>query len=202
MTLGGYYVENPEMIPLMKDIVDLTELQFQKMREWFEKYKEKSLQRVLELYKSKGFTQVERWTFKDSTNAFKNMFERDSTGRIARNFRAKNPYDMTNDLSQAERKWLKSFLWNVNRIKRGVDYNLTEEEAIKTTPVQELIQSGHYFDIPLLRGTAFSQLKSKGFFSWIQDKWNEQVDIRRATKAQEETIEQDSEAGKNDYLTM
>lgn len=51
------------------------------------------------------------------------MFERDSTGRIARNFRAKNPYDMTNDLSQAERKWLKSFLWNVNRIKRGVDYN-------------------------------------------------------------------------------
>lgn len=53
MTLGGYYVENPEMIPLMKDIVDLTELQFQKMREWFEKYKEKSLQRVLELYKSK-----------------------------------------------------------------------------------------------------------------------------------------------------
>lgn len=202
MTLGGYYVENPEMIPLMKDIVDLTELQFQKMREWFEKYKEKSLQRVLELYKSKGFTQVERWTFKDSTNAFKNMFERDSTGRIARNFRVKNPYDMTNDLSQAERKWLKSFLWNINRIKRGVDYNLTEEEAIKTTPVQELIQSGHYFDIPLLRGTAFSQLKSKGFFSWIQDKWNEQVDIRRATKAQEETIEQDSEAGKNDYLTM
>lgn len=202
MTIGGYYVENPEMIPLMKDIVDLTETQFQKMREQFEKYKEKSLQRVLELYKSKGYTQTERWTFRDSTKAFSNMFERDASGRISREFRAKNPYDNSNDLSAGERKWLKAFLWNVNRIKQGVDYNLTEEEGIKTTPVQDLINNGHYFDIPLLRGSAFSQLRSKGFFSWIKDKWDEQIDIRRATKAQEETIETDTMAGKNDYLTM
>lgn len=202
LTLNGYFVENPEMIALIKDIVDMTEIQFQKMREQFMRYKEVSLKRVLELYKSKGYTQTERWTFRDSTKAFSNMFKRDNTGKIAREFRVKNPYDPNEDLTEGERKWLKIFLWNINRVKQGIDYNLTEEEAINDSRVKELIQSGHYFDVPLLRGSLFSQMRSKNFSSFLKDKFNELVDIRRVTKAQEETIESDPLSGKNDYLTM
>ena len=136
----------------MKSIVDTTELGLQKIRTEFDKYKEESLQRILEFYKSKGYTQLGRWTVQDSTKSFDNMFERDSNGNITSEFKVKNPYDPNSTLSDAERKWLKSFLWTINKTRTGIkDPNISESTAIKTPEVQKLIESGHYFDVPLLR---------------------------------------------------
>ena len=201
LLINGYLLDNPELVknPIMKSIVDTTELGLQKIRTEFDKYKEESLQRILEFYKSKGYTQLGRWTVQDSTKSFDNMFERDSNGNITSEFKVKNPYDPNSTLSDAERKWLKSFLWTINKTRTGIkDPNISESTAIKTPEVQKLIESGHYFDVPLLRGTAFTQFKNKSYSNWIKDKWNEAADMRRITGLQEGYIQEDI----SDYTKM
>lgn len=191
LLINGYLLDNPELVknPVMKAIVDTTELGLQKIRVEYDKYKEESLQRVLNLYKTKGYTQAGRWTFQNATNAFDNMFIRDSNGKISSEFKVKNPYDPDSTLTDAERKWLKAFLWTINKTRTGItDPNISESEAVKTPEVQRLMESGHYFDIPLLRGTAFSQLKNKSYTKWLKDKWNEAADMRRILGSQEQDI--------------
>lgn len=190
MAVTGYYTSNPEMInnPIMKKITDLAELGFQKVRIDYHDYKEESLKRVLKLYKSKGMGKASRWTFQNATSAFDHMFERDENGNIKPNFRVKNPYDMSNDLYEEERVWLKSFLFTINRTRTGFEDITSEKELIESEAGKDLIATKHYFDVPLLRGSLFTQLKNKSYKDWIVDKWNEEADIRRITQKQEEIV--------------
>lgn len=192
LLINGYMFDNPEMVnnPVMNKLVQTTEIGLQKIRIAYDKYKQESLKRVLELYKSKGYTKLGRWTFQDATGSFKNMFETNSEGKIASNFRVKNPYDPNSALSDTERKWLKRFLWTINkaRISNSSIKNLSESQAYDTPEVKELIKTGHYFDIPLLRGTMFSQLRNGKVIDWVKDKWDEAADMRRVLASQEDDI--------------
>ena len=194
-TIGfeGYYFDNPEMSenPIMRYIVQLTELGLQKMRIKYHDYKQDQLQRVLKFYKDKGLSKIERFTIKDATIAFDNMWIRDSSGHIDKSFRVKNPYDPNSTLSSAEREYLKVCLWNINKMRNGFtpeQRKLTHKQAIDLEQVQSLISAGTYFDMPLIQGTMLTQIRNGSYRDWLSNQWRQAADIRNILESQKEDI--------------
>jgi len=68
-----------------------------------------------EFFKAKGYTSLRNSTIGDETRIFTNLYELDSNGE--KTMRFKNPYDSNNNLDEAERKFLKGVLFEINKIR-------------------------------------------------------------------------------------
>lgn len=200
-TIGmtGYALSNPEMIdnPVIAEITRLDNLSRLKFRSMYKDYKVDSIKRVTKLYESKGMSKVDRWTWEDAGKAYKNMFVRDGNGKITSNFEVKNPYDLSNDLTDSEREWLKHFLFTINKARTGIGYvpGMSIEKFLELDQVQTLIDTKEYFEIPLIQGTFFSKWREGRFKSWktMADQFKESVDPRRITDTQEALLTEQQE---------
>jgi hypothetical protein len=45
------------------------------------------------------------------------LFEKDENGKLHRDFRVKNPWDMKNGLEQYQREYLIEILWQINKFR-------------------------------------------------------------------------------------
>lgn len=173
-TLSGANNMSSNMLKQIQEILDSGNLQ---IREQTEKECLKIQKSSIKLFKEKGISTAERWVVGDLYLTYNRLFEKDENGKIHRDFKVKNPWDMTNDLEKYEREYLIDILWQINKFRLS---DLTEEErsgsfeAVKNHhKVQDAIANNTYFEIPLQRGNMLSRFhnrKSNGISDWFKQK--------------------------------
>ena len=206
MFLTGTMFENPETIknPIMHEIVSSCSTYFQKARIDYINYKSEILDRDLKLYESRGLNKTSRYTFGDTTKVFDTMFKRNTDGSLNEDFVTVNPYDSNVNLNSTERAWLKEFLFIVNRLNDNVNPEWTYEEHINSEVVKNLIASGEYFKVPLLKSSLFTRLKNNSgslanLSSYIRDSIKNSLEFERMI----ESFEKAEDMGKyQDYTEM
>lgn len=172
--LSGANNMSSNILKQVQEILDSANLQ---VREQTEKECLKVQKSSINFFKNKGITTAERWLVGDLYPSYNKLFEKDENGKIHRDFRVKNPWDMTNGLESYEREYLIEILWQINKFRLK---DLSEEErsgnfdAVKNhQQVQDAIANNTYFEIPLQRGNILSRLhnrKSDGVTDWIKQK--------------------------------
>jgi len=71
--------------------------------------------KFLKYLEDSGYTAVNNSVIGNHAAQFKNLYEVDSNGKLTMRF--KNPYDMSTDLKDYERDFLKDILWDLNKIR-------------------------------------------------------------------------------------
>ena len=104
-----------------------------------------------EYFKAKGYTALRNSTLGDEARIFNNLYELDNQGE--KTMRFKNPYDNSNDLDEAERKFLKGVLFEINKIRyqmRGQTFEFTNSNDPN---IQKAINTTNWLDVPLERAS-------------------------------------------------
>lgn len=124
-------------------------------------------------------------------NIYDNCFEQGVNGeKFDDHFRVKNPYSQSSNLTSGERSYLKTFLEQLNLLRYG---ELSAEER------QSYINSGEWFEVPLMRSELANKLTDGGTIKeFIKEKIdevtnvNEQLDeaMRKKEKQQHKDFEE------------
>ena len=96
----------------------------------------------LEYYKAKGYTSAQNETIGNQASVFQHLFVDESSDLIF-----KNPWNMTNGLDDADRKFLKRVLWEIHRTKYGKDFPYDSSESTKFK--EFMLQKDSNFNVPL-----------------------------------------------------
>ena len=119
---------------------------------------------LMDFYKESGYTSLENITIGDQNRLFKNMYQKDSSGK--RKMLFKNPYDNSNDLAPAERKFLKKALFEFNRIRQIRRNDIKKFTSYEDPAISEYIsnnsQGEKYLWVPLKRASKTSQRQNVG----------------------------------------
>lgn len=94
-------------------------------------------------------------------NMFDTLFEEGPDNNFSNEFKLKNPYDPKTKLTEQQREYSKFFLLEINRLLHP-NLNLEDE---KTQDAKELISSGEWFKVPLMRAGFVNKLTAGGRFS-------------------------------------
>ena len=109
--------------------------------------------KFIKFLEDSGYTAVDNSVIGNHAAQFKNLYEIDNNNKLTMRF--KNPYDMSTDLKDYERAFLKDILWDLNTIRfemKGLsitkDYSGPNDEKLI-----EKINSGNinYLDVPLMK---------------------------------------------------
>lgn len=112
------------------------------MKQW-EKYRPT----LMNFYKAIGYTQAQNATLGNQSSQFNNLYARDADNKLTMMF--KNPYNMSNDLTSAERTLLKAVLSHLYEIRRTFNPALKE-----ITDVEAYIEKNpSYLQVPLMRAS-------------------------------------------------
>lgn len=116
-----------------------------------------------EFFKAKGYNALRNSVIGDEARIFNNLYELDNTNN--KTMRFKNPYDSNSNLDNAERKLLKTVLFEINKIRyemRGQTFEFANSEDSK---IKDVITKTNWLDVPLEKAsTATRRLKSKSSF--------------------------------------
>ena len=132
-----------------------------------------------EYYKSLNFGKFKRNTIGESQSKHKNLWYL-KNGKVADEFRTKNPYlmDQDNVLQENESDYLKQMLLIINTWKLGIpDVEAakidptTLESVTKHPKIKEAIENGTYFDMPLIRREEITRYQD--IFSNPKKVWSE-----------------------------
>lgn len=105
----------------------------------------------MNFYRQIGYTKTENAVIGDLTSKFSNLYDKE-------NMMFKNPYDLSNNLTSAERELLKKVLKYLYDIRRTFNPGLKE-----ITDVEKYIQSNpNYLQVPLIRASGASKLQQGG----------------------------------------
>ena len=119
---------------------------------------------LMDFYKESGYTSLENITIGDQNRLFKNMYQKDSSGNRIMLF--KNPYDNSNNLNPAERKFLKKALFEFNRIRQIRRKDIKKFTSENDPAIAEYIsnnpQGEKYLWVPLKRASRTSQRQNIG----------------------------------------
>ena len=96
----------------------------------------------------------------DHLRAFDHLFERDAKGNITKDFMFRNPFDMSNNLSTADREFLTDVLEKINAV---IHPNANTDELKRT---------GEYFQVPLMRASDVSRSHNSNWLEAIKDKYD------------------------------
>lgn len=166
--------------------------------------------------------------FLNSSNRkhWERLLVHDENGQINKAMLIKNPYDKTNDLTEDDRIFLKSILWEINKYKctdsnldRKWKYDQHEKEIMNSEWFKEntLQQESSYFYLPLSKASRFDRAASVpklGLKTWWNGLWKEfeesydprrYHDIRRRQLKKESDIFMDNpydinEANRKEYI--
>lgn len=112
-------------------------------QEVYQKNNQKYRKKFDAYYKAKGTSRL----LGDHTVSFHNLYERDKDGKLKPEFRFKNPWDNSNNLTTLERDLLKELLPEINGMLRSTP--LTQEDP-------------DYFNVPLLQADSASRMQAHG----------------------------------------
>jgi hypothetical protein len=129
-------------------------------------------------YDALEYNTFERMSWGQSQSKHRNLFRTEANGDVSKDFATKNPYitDVDNALEDFEREYLKNLLLIINQYKYGVPdvdiakVNVNDIESLKTiNKFKEALESGEYFEIPLIRKEELSRFK--GAFKSLGEEW-------------------------------
>lgn len=110
----------------------------------------------LEYYEAKGYGKVRNALIGDQVNVFKRLFRDDEQDLFF-----KNPYDKSNDLDDADRKFLKKALFEINRIRfKGSNFSYKSEND--PALLSFINSSPGYFWVPLERASSSTRWSNPG----------------------------------------
>lgn len=110
----------------------------------------------LEYYEAKGYGKVRNALIGDQVNVFKHLFRDDEQDLFF-----KNPYDKSNDLDDADRKFLKKALFEINRIRfKGSNFSYKSEND--PALLSFINSSPGYFWVPLEKASSSTRWSNPG----------------------------------------
>lgn len=113
-----------------------------------------------EFFKAKGYTAMRNSTIGDEARIFSNLYETDLQN--IKTMRFKNPYDPNVVLDDAERKFLKEVLFEINKIRyemRGQAWTFTNANDFN---IKKVIDTTNWLDVPLQKASvATRRLQAK-----------------------------------------
>ena len=118
-----------------------------------------------QFYEDVNYTSTSRTWVGNSQEVHKNLWAT-KDGTVSKDFKTKNPYktDLDNQMTDAERKYLKQMLLIINTysldipesIVKSLDANSLESIS-KNEKIKNAIESGKYFEMPLIRREELSR---------------------------------------------
>lgn len=116
-----------------------------------------------EFYKAAGYTDFQNMTYGNQEMQYRNLYDPE------KEFSFKNPYDMSNDLKDYERKLLKKILFAIYRINGGDQFR-DENDSNINKYIQE---HPHYLWVPMEKASKATQRQKlnamKAFFKYTKN---------------------------------
>lgn len=151
---------------------------------------------TIQFYKDSGRGTLTRFFIGDNYDLYNNLFEKDDTGRISQDFQVKNPFDLSNSLTNFQRDYLKNILWQIHKFNiKGLsetDMQKSFEEIKDLEVVQEFIKKGNFIKVPLKRASdlgRFHNMRMSDIGSYASKKLQElqdEYDLRKLDTARRE----------------
>lgn len=120
-------------------------------------------------YNHIGFSRINQLTIGETQKIHEEFFILDSNNVVNREFKTKNPYSTTSENfldSEEKRRYLQHMLLYINRYKYGIADEVAEKlDPTKLSDIEsvekfkEAIDSGEYFEVPLVRREELSRYK-------------------------------------------
>lgn len=159
-----HLIDNPEMQESnLRNIYRLTTNYYEAFKRDMNREAAEFREMQQEFWKAKGYSLAQRNALNNERQLYAKMFEND-VNRSGR-FRFKDPWDMTNDLDPAERKFLKKALIKLAQLRKP---GISAQEA----EVQRFVPDSGFFDVPLLKQKGsknpFTKNGRKGLISWFK----------------------------------
>ena len=108
---------------------------------------------LLKYFEEIGFTRSSQVIKGAVAPIYKNLWEL-KDGKLSPDFRVKNPFDRNTDLSDSERTFL------INLLETFASFKYKDQKEI-----DEAINNGDYFKIPLIKAKGINRLKQKGIIN-------------------------------------
>ncbi len=123
-----------------------------------------------ELKKAKGYTRFKENTIGNEFQIFENMIYRDENNQIHPDMLFVNPYDSKSYLNDAERKFLKTYLFELNKYnfpRWGVEFKSENDPELINYINSE--DGEKYFWLPLAKASKTSQIAQFRIKNWLNN---------------------------------
>jgi hypothetical protein len=177
--MGSLMLITPDKVPSndLRSINKIIQVTNNLIRQNFIKQSSKLQKLTRDFYKNIGYTNFEQNFWGQSRSKYKNMFRTTKSGDVSEEMKVKNPYDNNSLLTDIERKYLKSILFEIQRYLLNISdsdaakIDISTLEAIEKTDssgkIMKAIFEDKYFDIPLVRSEQLDKY-GKVLFGGIQ----------------------------------
>lgn len=207
---GSYFNTTDSLVSKDRtQINDYISLGHTKIREAYQKVQGKTVAKTNEFYANSGRLSVEKTLIGNAAQFHNKLFKTvPNSDTLSDKFIVKNPYDLSENLKDYERDYLKYILWELWKFKgliaeehKDVDY----KDAVKLSEFQEYLKTPAYLEIPLMKKldlNKWGSLTTDSFRDTIGKRWEEfkdSIDPRNITDLQRENAEKESDACKKMY---
>lgn len=167
----------------MSKLYELITIASNKIRSDYNKRKSIIVKSTNDYYDSIGRSDLERMLLGNADQYHKVFFET-HLGEITNDFKVKNPWDMSANLTDPQRRYLKQFIYNQYISKYGSDELDTFDKFEKSGELKQLldIENKDTFDlllkVPLIKKQSLSKYKSlttKGIRGFIGERWEDMM---------------------------
>ena len=157
---NGSLIDNPGTLQseTLNKISELCTRAYQQSRDKLTHFSEDLRQHVIELRKSKGFSEAERYTFGIQAELYENMFDKEA--RANGELKFKNPWLHPESMTAAEVKFLKFAILNFAN-QASKNHNIKTEDDLLPYIMNENV-ADDYLLVPLTRGDLKSKIVSSG----------------------------------------
>ena len=161
--LGGTLLSSTDSLPSkdMLNIYQLFNFAMQEQRDLFEPSMTKIVNKTKQWQEKLGYGELYNTVISGTYDINKNLYKTNDKGELDADMLFKNPFVDT--MSQIDSDYLKFMLWQINKWKikglaadqRKLDY----KEAYKLDKVKEAMEESTFFEVPLGKGLAYTNLK-------------------------------------------
>lgn len=180
--LNGQLMVSPDVIPYRNE-ANLTRgclRTFQKIRREFIGFKEKFFEgHVKKLWNSKGYSQAQNITLGNQRDLYRNLYRKTADGKIDPNLVFEDPDDMTNNLTNEERSFLREVLWIINRRRFKLEKYDRNSDVVKE---KKRAAGQKWFWVPVQEAAGGSKINSEYFVENIIREAKEIISLGKRSK--------------------
>ena len=193
----GYQFSTSDSMPskFIGDMLNIVTIAMNRITVDYNKFKNPVINNTKAMYEELGRLKAEQVLLGDADKFYEPFFEKDGS-KISHDFKLLNPWGNTPTLTDAQRKYLKKFIYFLYLAHPQANHNLdTYEKFEKSEDLQTMLSTGEIeriLRVPLMRKKATSvwkKLSTDGFWKFIgntKDTVLNELDYREATGAEAE----------------
>lgn len=180
---GGMEISSPRTTPstTLKQLNEYYDLIYNNVRKQFD-HQTNYVSNLTKQYVKNFTSEASQFFVSDNINVWERLLVHDGD-KLEPRMILKNPYDMSNDLTELDREFLKEWLWEVNKYRiSGADwtwhYKDHEDEILELDALQKAANENdaEYFYLPLARSESFQRLthlSDYGLGNYFKAKWKD-----------------------------